>query len=413
MRWMIVLAALCLLSLSPGLASGAVPRSSLEGVHAELACADCHGVDVAKSPRPSSAASRAEGCTGCHEGYDGIFDQVMTTRVAEKAFASQNFGDLDPMFFETNCSSCHVSDCLDCHGGDGHKIARATQNECLGCHKGYFVGREYLGMAPREDRPRYQRGAKFLGETYLKMRPDLHSEIGMECMDCHSMQSLIAGRKAAKGCVDCHQADPQVIEHGIAAHMDKMECYACHSAWAPQEYGTFFLRIGDNPEMAERFRTEGEWTETYLIRAYLRQQNEPPLGVNASGRISPIRPEFIAYYSDLRGKSVPVVENRLLTASWKAFFPHTVRSGTVMCDACHDNRRRFLMEKEEDRIYRIDLDEMGLTSFWNQAGQQVSNGSFVSPQRFSVITEKTAAYSKAYVARWKNLIKRAETSSRE
>ena len=136
-------------------------------------------------------------------------------------------------------------------------------------------------------------------------------------------------------------------------------------------------------------------------------------GVNDRGRISPIRPQFIAYYSDLRGGGPPEIENRLLAAQWKAFFPHTVRGGTVMCDDCHDNRRRYLLEKEEERIYRIDLDEMGLTSFWNQTGQKVSNGSFVSPQRFSVITKKSAAYSKAYVAKWKSLLDRVEDSSRE
>jgi hypothetical protein len=385
----------------------------LEGVHAALACEDCHGVDIAKTPRPAAAESRASGCTGCHAGYDGIFDQAMTTRVAEKRFVADSFAELDPAFFDTNCSSCHVSDCLDCHGGDGHKIAQPTQEECLACHKGYFVGREYLGMAPREDHPRYQRGAVYLGETSLKMRPDLHAEIGLECMGCHSMQSLIAGKKSSKGCDDCHQADPNVIEHSIAAHMEGMECYACHSAWAPQEYGTFYLRTGNNQEVAERFKLRPEQNGEYLVSAYLRKQDAPPLGINQRGRISPIRPQFIAYYSDLRGAGVPKVENRLLTAQWKAFFPHTLRSGTVMCDQCHDNRRRYLQEKDEERIYRIDLDELGLSSFWNQAGQEVSNGSFVRPQRYSAIAEKGAAYTKAYVKKWKSLVERVGDSSRE
>jgi hypothetical protein len=411
---MSVSVALFLLGLSVLPVAAAVGRQpQLEGAHVDLACSDCHGSDVAKTPRPSSVDFRASGCTGCHADYDGIFDQAMTTRAAEKNFVAQSLGAMDPSFFDNNCSSCHVSDCLDCHGGDGHKIAQATQDECLVCHTGYFVGREYLGMAPREDHPRYQRGAVFHGETALKMRPDLHAEIGLECMDCHSMQSLIVGQKASKQCEDCHQASPQVIEHGIAAHMEGMECYACHSAWAAQEYGTFFLRTGREKEVVERFRLRSQQDSEYIVSAYLRQQNAPPLGVNARGRISPIRPQFIAYYSDLRSSKEPNVENRLLTAQWKAFFPHTVRSGTVMCDDCHDNRRRYLLEKEEDRIYRIDLDELGLSSFWNQSGQEVSNGSFVSPQRFSIIEEKSAVYTKAYVAKWKSLLKRVEDSSKE
>jgi hypothetical protein len=251
MPWTIVLSVLILLcSEAPISALAATQPIALEGVHAALSCADCHGPDVSLSPQPSSLEVRAAGCTGCHQGYEKIFDQAMTTRKAEKHFIEQTFSQVDTNFYANNCSSCHVSDCLDCHGGNGHKIASATQEECLACHKGYFVGREYLGMAPREDHPRYQRGPKQMGDTSLKMRPDIHAELGMECQDCHSMQSLISGKKTAKTCEDCHQPDLNVIEHSIAAHMDKMECYACHSAWAPQEYGSFYLRFGPNNQEA-------------------------------------------------------------------------------------------------------------------------------------------------------------------
>ena len=414
MSWTIVLSVLLLLCSE--VPCHAVPASrpiQLEGVHAKLACSDCHGADVSLTPRPSSLAVRASGCTDCHQGYDQIFDQAMTTRRAEKHFIDQTFSPVDPDFYNNNCSSCHVSDCLDCHGGDGHNIASATQEKCLACHKGYFVGREFLGWAPREDHPRYQRGPEHLGERALKMRPDLHAELGMECKDCHSMKSLIAGQKAAQSCEGCHQPDPGVIEHSINAHMDKMECYACHSAWAPQEYGSFYLRLGhDNRETEKLFKTpplKGE----YLVRTYLRKQDAPPLGLNNRHRYSPIRPEFITYYSDLRGESPPEIENRLLAAEWKAFFPHTIRTGTIMCDGCHDNRRRFLLENQEDRLYRIDLDGLGLMSFWNRQGQNISNGSFVSPQQFSLIMKKDAAYTKAYVKRWKNLIGDDENFSRE
>ncbi len=407
MFWKLVLTVL-LLSSSP--AAAQQPR--LTGVHAGLACQQCHDASGQDRVSPSALESRASGCTPCHQGYDRIFDQAMTTRQAEKQFCQRTFAGVDDSFFAANCSSCHVSDCLDCHGGDGHRIAAQDQNACLTCHRGYFVGREYLGMAPREDHPRYQRGPEFMGQHYLKMRPDVHAEAGLECRDCHSMQSLLAGEPAAKRCRDCHQPDPEVVEHRIAGHLEKLECYACHSAWAPQEYGTFYLRIGrDNKETARRFRPAAPLPGDYLTRAYLRRQDVPPLGINAAGRVSPIRPQFIAYYSDLRGDGRPVVDNRLLAAEWKAFFPHTVRRGSVMCDACHDDRRRFLLEPPEDRIYRIDREGLGLSSFWDQQGQTVSNGAFVSPQQFSEITRKDAAYTRAYVERWQKLTGHGDASS--
>ncbi len=414
MSWTIVLSVLILLCSNAPLSAVAASVSvQLEGVHAELICSDCHGEDPALTPRPSALAVRANGCTGCHQGYDQIFDQAMTTRRAEKHYVEQTFGKVDPGFYANNCSSCHVSDCLDCHGGDGHKISTATQEECLACHKGYFVGREYLGLAPREDHPRYQRGAKHFGDKTLKMRPDLHAELGMECKDCHSMQSLIAGKKATKSCAGCHQPDLNVVEHSIPAHMEKMECYACHSSWAPQAYGSFYLRLGKNNRRAEKaFKTpplKGE----YLVRTYLRKQDAPPLGLNDRQRYSPIRPQFISYFSDLREDAPPEVENLLLGAQWKAFFPHTIRTGTVMCDNCHDSKRRYLLEDPEDRIYRIDQDGLGLSSFWDQQGQTISNGSFVSESQFLQINNKDAAYTKAYVKRWKKILGQDVSSLKE
>ena len=414
MSWTNVFPVLCLLSLSLAVVAGAAEvRPQLAGAHAAMACADCHLSGQPATVSPSAAAIRAAGCTGCHSGYDAIFDQAMTLRTAERHFVSRSFGDFDPDFFAGNCSSCHVSDCLDCHGGDGHDIRSAAQNDCLACHRDYYVGREYLGMAPREDHPRYRRGPEFMGEPYLKMRPDLHAEIGLECQDCHSMQSLLVGARTGKTCNDCHTPDPQVIEHGIAGHMEGMECYACHAAWAPQEYGTFYLRVGDNAAAARPFWFTPQDGSDYLVSAYLRRQDAPPLGLNAEGRISPIRPQFIAYYSDLREEGPPEIENRLVAAQWKAFFPHTIRSGTVMCDQCHDNRRRFLLEKDEERIYRIDLDGLGLNSFWQQAGQEVVNGAFVSPRRFAEFAAKNETYTKAYVEKWKSLVERVGASLKD
>ena len=81
-------------------------------------------------------------------------------------------------------------------------------------------------MAPREENMRYQRGPTPYGEPFLKMLPDVHAERGMGCSACHSMKSLVAGQRSSKSCRECHQPDPKVIEHSIAAHMEKLECAA-------------------------------------------------------------------------------------------------------------------------------------------------------------------------------------------
>lgn len=406
--WTIVSIALCALASSPA----GSHDTSLKGVHATLPCASCHGDDAERITRPTSRDNRARGCVGCHQGYDALFDQAMTTRARERQFVEETFGKADPYFYQKNCRSCHVKDCLDCHGENGHNIARPAHNGCLDCHKEYFVGADYQGMAPREDNVRYQRGKLFKGETFLKMLPDVHAEAEMECGDCHSMKSLVAGSKSSKKCVDCHKPGDSVIEHGITAHLTNLECYACHSAWAPQEYGTFYIRLVNSPS-SKYFRIKRRSGSEYIKSAYLRMQDAPPLGINNTGKVSPIRPQFISYLSDIRGGKPAGEENRLLAAQWKAFFPHTVRLGTVMCEGCHNNASRFILAKEKNRIYQLQLDGMTLDSFWDQAGQEVTNGSFMELSRFAKMSSKSPAYTKAYVKKWKRLVDRVEDSLKQ
>jgi hypothetical protein len=79
-----------------------------------------------------------------------------------------------------------------------------------------------------------------------------------------------------------------------------------------------------------------------------------------------------------------------------------------MCDGCHNNPERFLLEKEEDRIYRLQKNGMSLASFWSQKGQTVGNGSFMTPERFKKMASKPPEFKKAYVKKWKRLIKAVE-----
>ncbi len=406
MRLPIALIAL-LLPLSFCIEDGRAQAVDVTGVHTSLQCSACHAGASAGRVKPDE---KARTCTGCHDGYEAMFDHAMSHRQAEKAFVQRTWGRSDPRFFEKNCQGCHVSSCGDCHGEDAHRTVRPGTETCLACHRGYFAGSGYLGRAPREDNLRYQRGPEAGGEHFLKMLPDLHSEVGLACSDCHTMASFLKGATAAKTCAGCHQPDDRVIEHAIAAHMEKLECYACHSAWSAQEYGTFFLRMVDSPQ-AQYFRLKKAGGEDYLKSAYLKAQNAPPLGVNERGRVSPIRPQFISYFSHVREGMAVGEENRLLAAEWKALFPHTVQRGTVMCDECHNNPRRFVLEPPEERIYLLRQDGMSLESFWDRKGQKVTNGDFLEPWKVRRLSEKTPTFKKRYVEKWKRLVDRVEDSS--
>lgn len=227
MRSTILFIVACLLAISAGSALAGencrdCHRVVLAGIHAALPCLACHLDEVNTVSDPASMDVRAIGCVGCHQGFQTLFDHAMATRKGERLFVERTYGQEDPAFFQKNCNACHLKSCTDCHGGNGHNLAKASDRSCLACHKGYFVGTDYYGMAPREDSLRYQRGEVAYGETYLKMTPDLHAEAGITCAACHSMGSLVAGAKSSKSCVDCHEARKNVIEHRIGAHLQKM-----------------------------------------------------------------------------------------------------------------------------------------------------------------------------------------------
>ncbi|HBA73272.1 MAG TPA: cytochrome C [Geobacter sp.] len=385
-------------------------RLSLAGIHAALPCLSCHLSEGKSEASPAAARNRAVGCRDCHGGHERIFDHAMSRRDGERRFVERSYARVDSGFWEKNCNSCHVQDCLDCHGS-GHALAKPKVADCQSCHRGYYTGWDYSGRAPREDNMRYQRGIAVNGETFLKMLPDVHYRAGLTCGACHSMNSLAQGKKSSKGCRDCHKPDPKVVEHRIPAHMERLECYACHSSWAPQEYGTFFLRFRD-PALKEDFDLKALENPEYLRSAYLKRQDAPPLGVNAAGRISPIRPMFIAYYTDIQSARNGGPENTLLAAEWRAWFPHTIQRGSVTCEGCHDNPARFLLEPETQRIHQLGRDGLGLESFWLQQGQRAVNGDFIAAGRYLRMSSKSPAYTKAYIEKWKTFLNRVEVSSR-
>jgi hypothetical protein len=412
-RLNVVFSALLLIaSVTSGLAAPCQQchEVSVGGVHQNVACAQCHGPHGILA-QPGIADNRGLGCVDCHEGSGMIFSHAMSQRTAEQAFCQRSWGQVDDRFYATNCQQCHVQACEDCHGS-GHDISIPDTARCQQCHQGYFVGWDFSGRAPREDSVRYQRGPMANGEYYLKMRPDIHAEAGLDCADCHTMSSFLAGKMAAKSCRDCHDVDPSIVEHRIAAHLEKMECVSCHASWGAQEYATFYIET-INSSNRNYFRVKPTGNERYVKSSYLKRQDLPPLGVNEHGRVAPIRPQFQAYFSKIVDNQAEGEENRRLASEWKVFTPHTIRRGTAMCNQCHGNARRFILEPLEKRIYRPDRDGLGLESFWRSDGQRVVNGSFLTPERFDRMSRKTPEYSRGYVEKWQDFLKKDAASSKQ
>lgn len=139
----------------------------------------------------------------------------------------------------------------------------------------------------------------------------------------------------------------------VSQHLDKLECYACHSTWAPQCYGchmvydkrkegTDWVTTALNYNIINRkqqiTKTKGDIEEN---RGWLRWE-EPMLGINLKGKVTPIIPgcQVIWSYIDENGEVVTV--NKVLKTSdglnaptLAPVQPHANTMPARTCESCH------------------------------------------------------------------------------
>jgi decaheme cytochrome c component MtrC/MtrF-like protein len=159
---------------------------------------------------------------------------------------------------------------------------------------------------------------------------------------------------------------------GVENHMDKLECYACHSSWTPQCYGCHvkvdfsegkkafdWVKAGNrhdscgrsadmNPDDKKNSYTDGKHTES---RSFVRWE-EPILGVNGEGRVSPIMTGCQQITTVIGKDGEALVSNKI----WRTpggvensddqgqrcidmtpAQPHTVTARARSCVSCHAN----------------------------------------------------------------------------
>ncbi len=156
----------------------------------------------------------------------------------------------------------------------------------------------------------------------------------------------------------------------VDKHISRMECYTCHSTWAPQCYGCHikidystgekhpdWIAMGNAVDKSgltadarnefEKFLIEGKITET---RSYLRWEN-PPLVQNGEGRISPAIPGCQTTITIIGKDGKPIVVNKIFRIpnvegagerGQKAIDispvqPHTTQKEARSCESCHNN----------------------------------------------------------------------------
>ncbi len=284
-----------------------------------------------------------------------------------------------------------------------HEITtKIPAEQCVHCHnRGGRTGVSFLGMMESDGygTPFAADGGKqpkLHGKHYNHLQKDLHFEAGMDCIDCHTLDdihgdgNIYSKREQAVEveCTDCHgnlgeysdlttsrgnrmtntekQNDgavlrgktsgrthriPQVrslnernalpVAMQIEGHMDGLECYACHSRWAPQCYGCHTrMDMGKRGYDWVDAAEDGtyKWQES---RSYLRWET-PTLGINSEGKVSPFIPGCQAIFTRIGEDGEAVELNKVFTTAdghsgiaHNPIQPHTVSRETRTCEDCH------------------------------------------------------------------------------
>ncbi len=451
--------------------------------HDQLPAAPTSDAELREDPARAAFTYLRGECQRCHLGVGG----------------KQRYGDWRGM----GCSACHMpygnaglyqggDPTLDketpgrplVHSLQGTRKAPVTAGDvtwtgipvetCTTCHnRGRRIGVSFQGLMETPYGSPWQPDGspqqKLHGKYYMKLKGDLHAELGLLCQDCHttldahSPNKLIGAISGAVEveCTDCHgtptalpwelplgwgdeyetrpmegpprgttETLPDFMAKGAPAppgdgfllttrgnpfgnvvregervrvylasgasrlitplkihtrdgtlstegrvamvevhnHIDRMECYTCHATWAPQCYGCHVKVDYSAPEMnldwiaagethdesglsAERTRATdqtripGEIRET---RSFLRWE-DPPLGRNGEGRISPVVPgcQTTATVIASDGEAllanhafrIPDVEGAgpegQVGLDMSPLHPHTVQKAARSCVSCH------------------------------------------------------------------------------
>ncbi|HMU41625.1 MAG TPA: cytochrome C [Pseudomonadota bacterium] len=155
----------------------------------------------------------------------------------------------------------------------------------------------------------------------------------------------------------------------VKSHVAKMECYTCHSAWAPQCYGCHvkidystgkqeidWVKAGQFHATPQGRTVRGENLPLRIpgtvqeMRSYLRWE-DPVLGMNGEGRVSPLVPGCQVSATVIGQNGKEIVRNHVFSAKpfsegagaegppgsdMSPTTPHTVGKSRS-CESCHAN----------------------------------------------------------------------------
>lgn len=362
-------------------------------------CARCHLFNQ----RPSGKNAHGGGCSSCHilrndagtyqgkdqalsktrEGYGSI--HRLTTAIPagqcqrchnrsgrigltfSGLFESDQYGtpyqkgNLNPLRLSDDRFVLHLTPdihfekglhCIDCHTaremmGDGQVYSHMVQAVEIRCQDCHGTEKEF----PRVYRVQSEKDPALWAAGYVKGPP---LKIGDELLSTSRGGYLINVRKEPKGFflygkVDGKRHPLKIITgqpgpHILPGHSSqRMECFSCHSRWAPQCYGCHDYRKNGQRQWDSMARTAspGRWQES---RDYYRFE-DPPLGINQRNKVSPFMPGCQVLTTILDPDNHPLPGWDRVLHGRQHFTgivsgpinPHSTRKEVRSCPDCHTN----------------------------------------------------------------------------
>lgn len=285
------------------------------------------------------------------------------------------------------CQDCHTTNSMHGNGNIGTTTLASVEIECADCHgtpdkypwelpigygdefgktldmnkargladKPMDVTLRFATVYPKEDGYLMSARGNALGNVVKKEdKVIVHSETGMDF-------EVPVLKQMAK---DESWSDPVKAKTAMVAvksHMDKLECYACHSTWAAQYYGyKYVLDYSKNSidwlRSAEKANPDGTSVDrngqyamqpgapTYGDYSHMRWEN-PPLGVNGEGRVTPLVGVIQTVGTVIGPDGKTITWNRVAKTAegydameLAPLNPHTTSKASRDCSDCHGSQ---------------------------------------------------------------------------